>query len=377
MASVQLRAIRNGVVAAAVTAVVGFTLNAMFTSAGTTAGDGSPTPSRSPACRAKTTPLDREALRGLTGRILDLWIDAPNDGWVVGAAGDPASNATAVLARWDGSVWTASGDGLQTTTIEVLEGVGGSSADDVWAVGWSSDGFGRDTLAAHFDGTTWQRSTSPTDAVLFDVVAVAPNDVWAVGSAGDPELVDERALALHWDGAAWSEAALPVGGGRSGLLSIDGTFDDLWAVGYHHHGPLLLHYDGTSWERTLEIDARGSLNAVSVIGDTVWLAGSSVLRGDGSNFDEVAEAPKGGTFSAVLATGSTRAWVVGSITDGDVSRSLAALVTGTTTQRARVRASGSDDLDAVAIVGGDGLVAGSHETARGTVPLIATLQGCA
>jgi hypothetical protein len=377
MGSIQLRALRNGVVAAGLTALAGFVLNALVGSGGSAGTEAaSPTASPTPACRPTTEPVDRAAVSGLTGRFDDVWIDAPDDGWAVGYDGDPATQASAVLARWDGFAWTAQADVPATGTSDVLEGLDGTDASDVWSVGWSSDGFGPDTLAAHYDGQSWEVSSTPADGSLFDVRALAPDDVWAVGSAGDPRFVDERAIALHWDGSTWTQAALPVGGGRSGLTAIAGTAGDLWAVGYHHHRPLVVHFDGTRWDRTLEVKARGPLNAVAVSGGTVWLAGSSLLRGNGDRFDVVRTAQRGASFSDVAALAADRAFVVGSVTKGEATRSLALEIDGDGGHAARVPAAGNDGLDAVALVDGGGWLSGWRESAKGVVPLVATLRGC-
>jgi hypothetical protein len=200
--------------------------------------------------------------------------------------------------------------------------------------------------------------------------------VWAVGSAGDPDFVEEKALAIHWDGTAWTEVSVPSGGGRSGLYAIAGTEGDLWAAGYNHHGPLVMHFDGTTWQRVSGIDARGPLQAVAVAKHTVWLAGASVLRGDGTTFADVRKARAGGAFTDLAAVSPSSAFAVGVIASGGGSRSMAVQIDGDTARPARVRASGEDELDAVALVAGDAWTSGWHRTPRGELPLVATLQGC-
>jgi hypothetical protein len=373
----HLRAVRNGAVAAVLTALIGFALNGLFGSDGSSsAASSSPSSSPTPACKPKAEVAPRSAFAGLPGRFADVWLDGTRQGWAVGSAGTADTDSTAVLARWDGLAWTAASDTPEVGTADALEGVDGADASDVWAVGWSSDGLGKDTLAAHFDGTSWTVTTSPTDGRLFDVRVVAPDDVWAVGSAGDPDFVEETALVLHWDGTAWTEMSVPAGGGRSGLYAIDGTDGDLWAAGYNHHGPLLLHLDGSTWKRFKGIDVRGPLQAVAVVKRTVWLAGSSILRGDGTTFTQVRKARSGGGFTDVVARSAGHAFAVGAVSAGDGSRSLAVEIDAGAAKPARVPASGDDELDAVVLAGGDAWAAGWHATPKGVLPLVATIRGC-
>jgi hypothetical protein len=211
---------------------------------------------------------------------------------------------------------------------------------------------------------------------LFDVRTLAADDVWAVGSAGNPAIVQERAIALHWDGSLWTRTPLPVGGGRSGLNAIAGTTGDLWAVGYHHHGPLLMHYDGTRWERSFQLDARGPLNAVAEWEGTIWLAGSSVLRGDASAFTQILQAREGGSFTDIVAASAGRAFAVGTAVNADASHAVAVEIDGDRGTPARVRAPGDDGLEAIGLVGDEAWIVGWRESAKGVVPLVATVNGC-
>lgn len=76
---------------------------------------------------------------------------------------------------------------------------------------------------------------------FFDVWGTAPDDIYAVGSAG---------LVMHWDGRSWSEVVgvPPV---AFDLLSISGNrpdethpAGDIYVVGL---GGTILHYDGVAW----------------------------------------------------------------------------------------------------------------------------------
>ena len=86
------------------------------------------------------------------------------------------------------------------------------------------------------------------------MAALASNDVWAVGTQQD---FQEQTLAMHWDGTSWKVVSTPnVGPYGNNLLQVSaGSSTDIWAVGYHltvvgfsePYQTTALHYDGTSW----------------------------------------------------------------------------------------------------------------------------------
>src|SRR5262249_20137132 len=79
----------------------------------------------------------------------------------------------------------------------------------------------------------WRIVASPNGTLasrLWAVVAIATNDVWAVGET------DGHALTEHWNGSAWSivPAPYPTGNGvQSALRAVAAaSTNDVWAVGH-------------------------------------------------------------------------------------------------------------------------------------------------
>ncbi len=122
----------------------------------------------------------------------------------------------------------------------------GSSADDVYAVGRTSEGF----IGAvwHYDGNDWTpvplhiQQGGFIDGWLWgmDIWGFSKDNVYIVGV----DFVDtDSSLVIHYNGTEWKE--LKVGG--NGLLSIGGTGpNDIWVGGWHNSD--LIHYDGNSWK---------------------------------------------------------------------------------------------------------------------------------
>src|SRR5437870_2569475 len=94
-----------------------------------------------------------------------------------------------------------------------LQAVDGTSADDIWAVGYARDL----TLILHWNGTEWSIVLSPSIvnySYFYGVAATSPNDVWAVGYHSDSiyggcDTLECYTLIEHWDGMQWSVVPSP------------------------------------------------------------------------------------------------------------------------------------------------------------------------
>jgi hypothetical protein len=147
-----------------------------------------------------------------------------------------------------------------------LFGASADAANDAWAVGFNgSDSI--TTSAMHWDGTNWKSVATPNVGEgtnkLNAVLALAPNDVWAVGFStpvAPPKLAATLTLIEHFDGTNWAVVPSPNveqnGANQSNrLLGLTAnSANDIWAFGSYfatdgsgHQMTLLLHWDGTSW----------------------------------------------------------------------------------------------------------------------------------
>jgi hypothetical protein len=140
--------------------------------------------------------------------------------------------------------------------MDWLSGVAAVSSDNVWAAGGSyhvPDGRNH-TLIRHWDGTAWNVVPSPNNTALENsqlrgIVAVAPDDLWAVGESHTGSMIN-RPLVLHGDGHQWTIVNAPGDGQLYGVAAS--RPNDVWAVGYSAPAvlPLILHWNGSSWSIT-------------------------------------------------------------------------------------------------------------------------------
>jgi hypothetical protein len=217
--------------------------------------------------------------------------------------------------------------------------VGALSADDIWAVGDTETRPTR-TLAAHWNGTSWKRVSTPTRAhyaTLNGVAVVTTEDAWAVGAYEHRDGLG-GGLIEHWNGSRWSmvpfEPPHAIGVTLSAVAEISSK--DVWAVGLAFladgtFAPVTEHYDGTSWSLVPSWrppEPGGYLTGVAAISaDDVWAVGSIddglsatlVEHWDGSTWTHIASPNPGGRdefndLYGVTAVSSSDVWAVGGYT---------------------------------------------------------------
>jgi AAA ATPase-like protein len=198
-----------------------------------------------------------EALRGTGSRLAQLHLT-------------PAAGALRPLLPELAGVLPAQPDPLDDPAGErhrVLSAISADSATDAWAVGHFSNpstGISDNSLALHWNGTSWTKTTTPSPGgdsgftLLSGVTAISPANAWAVGySATSLSSGTGQPLVLHWNGTNWQQVASPSPGGTASLtfpVSVHAiSADNVWAVGYYStaggQDSLILHWTGTAWQR--------------------------------------------------------------------------------------------------------------------------------
>jgi hypothetical protein len=181
----------------------------------------------------------------------------------------------------------------------------------------------------HYDGNSWSLVTSPAvHGELRYVAAFSHNDVWAAGTEINGPLI------VHWNGSSWSKKATPPGADR-GLRGLDAVpGGELWTLGLADDGSgspsktFLEVWDGNSWSDVPTFDVVGTLSSVDAVSATqAWAVGtyaaqsgrSLVEHWDGSQWD-FAAVPSSGIFDAlsdVEMLSPTDVWSVGGFNAND------------------------------------------------------------
>ena len=193
------------------------------------------------------------------GGVYGIEVVAPDDVWFVGWTGQtfgPGCNQ-ALTMHWDGASLTAIETPCPDLGCEVgalggyaLESASAIAADDIWGVGGGTGPYhGICTYVVHYDGTSWNHVPTPEPGLqrrLYDVHALATDDVWAVGTYLDG--LGYHSYVIHWDGGQWTYEDLPGGGAALHAFAPD----DIYAV-----GDRVVHYDGTAWSWVDDLGALG------------------------------------------------------------------------------------------------------------------------
>ncbi|MEO7859572.1 MAG: hypothetical protein ABIU05_03870 [Nitrospirales bacterium] len=150
---------------------------------------------RSALFRWNGTDFEQVAVPSLdqsVGEVHSVAVIAADDAWFVGSAGR--------IWRWNGKEIVVVEPADQDIKGFDLYSLSAAASDDIWAVGTLAGQAYGQAVAAHWDGKEWRsakiwggtdwRETNEPIIFLWDVLAIADNDVWATGGS----------QAVHWDG---------------------------------------------------------------------------------------------------------------------------------------------------------------------------------
>ena len=134
------------------------------------------------------------------------------------------------------------------------------SANDVWAAGgeYNTNGTVESPVTMHYDGKKW--SLVPISAVgnygttLVEVVGTSSKDAWAIGDSWVSSVHNNyKTLAEHWNGKKWTVVTTPDTTGPDNVFNsaVAIAQNDVWAIGDYWNGSIFQtlteHYDGNAW----------------------------------------------------------------------------------------------------------------------------------
>ena len=259
--------------------------------------------------------------------LYDVSALSATDVWAVGSRGGLHPSSTPLALHWDGHklqfmrpFTPSSGRGQLSAVVAVAN-------DDVWAVGIDGWGLGR-LVAVHWDGRRWTVVPTPRlpgHGALSGIVAFSADDVWAVGQSGTVD-EPEQPLVMRWNGHQWRVVDLrAVAPEASALYAIGGTSArDVWAVGaqnldahFFNYSALILRWDGRAWTNLASalgspgsaVDARSPNDIWTVHGSSE--TGSGVVHWKDPGRASVAYDSPRFDLNDIAAVSQRSVWAVG------------------------------------------------------------------
>jgi hypothetical protein len=277
---------------------------------------------------AASSPGGMALAPAFSGRLYGVVAISNRDVWAVGLC-----CSGSLIVHWNGSTWSQS-----EPNGGYFNGVGASSADDVWAVGGTNWFSPSSTLAEHWNGSSWRQIATPNPAgggQFSGVTATSSSNAWAVGlvGGGPGSPGPTTPLIEHWNGRTWTIQHFqePAGGGQFGGVAALSP-SNAWAVGNtgdanERTGQTLIeHWNGRNWTRIPSPNEGEAsfLHSVAVISsDNAWAVGYYIaadgtyrtlaLYWNGKRWTVVpSQTPGGdGQFLGVAASWTHNVWAVG------------------------------------------------------------------
>jgi hypothetical protein len=205
------------------------------------------------------TAWTRAPLPAGAGSVRAVAATSRTDAWaLIGPAGSDVAGVSprsgnARIVRWNGTRWGGAVAAPDIGMSYILGGLAATSARDVWAAGSTRSG----ALILHWDGLRWAcAALSPIGhgrRVIGDVAvsASSPDNAWVGGVYSSSGQAD-RVVALHWNGARWTQVMTPLPGQSSYLFYVQGVAvipqsGGAWAVGSADDvRTLMVHWNGTA-----------------------------------------------------------------------------------------------------------------------------------
>lgn len=267
-----------------------------------------------------------------SGSLRSVAGSSRHEAWAVGRDTAGLSH----VLRWNGRLWrevpVPGGASASLNLRAVAAGPRGSA----WLVGHD----GVQPVVLRWHGTAWRRVAAPVQTGRLEGVRVTRSGVWVTGQ----EQVDGAYVGVMARGTGAGWAKVSTGGAPVSAINdvLAVAADDVWAVGsvsVRGPGGLSLtqpwtgHWNGTAWDASQRVPAAAIEQNVTITPDRggrpQWVgaivgpnpASTRYARFDGTAWTEVSGAPLAGVFIAGTATAH--------IPGTDATWSVAALATQT------------------------------------------------
>ncbi|WP_395753590.1 autotransporter-associated beta strand repeat-containing protein [Prosthecobacter sp.] len=239
-------------------------------------------------------------LIGTSNAVNALLADASGNLYVGGSfvvAGTVVANR---IAKWDGSVWTTLGSGMDGAVNSLA-----LNGTDLYAGGsFLTAGGVTVNRIAKWNGTAWSALSTGMNGSTVNALAVSGTDLYAGGDFTTAGGVTVNRIA-KWDGTAWSALSTGMASGSVNALAVSGS--NLYAGGSFLVAAgvtvnSIAKWDGTAWSALSTGMSNPNVRALAVNGTDLYVGGLMVSAGGVTAY---AIAKWNGTAWSALSQGPT------------------------------------------------------------------------
>jgi hypothetical protein len=226
---------------------------------------------------------------GVSNQLRGVADVSPTDAWAVGVQFFSSGGNQGLIEQWTGAAWKVVASPTKSGEYIYLNAVTAIAANDVWAAGGEFTASGTQAPATmHFNGTKWTIVPIPAvgayGSTLVQIVGTSPTDAWAIGDSWtSSQHNDFVTLAEHWNGKKWVVVKTPNTTGIDNVFNSGVALapDDVWAIGDYWNGSIFQtlteHYNGKVWSIITSPNAgtfgNGLYAATALSTKAVWAVG--------------------------------------------------------------------------------------------------------
>jgi hypothetical protein len=214
-----------------------------------------------------------------------------NQVYVGGEFSEAGGVSVSKIAMWDGSKWSALGDGIAGDVFPHVEAIA-VNGEEIFVGGYFDRAGGLSTNnIAKWDGANWSTLGSGVNSAVA-AIAVKGDEIYVGGGFSQAGEVAVNNIA-KWDGATWSSLAGGVNGSTVYAVVVSGNdvyvggdFTQAGGVNINH----IAKWDGARWS-SLGNGVTDIVTAITVNGQDVYTAtyqgqsqNSSILKWNGSQW---------------------------------------------------------------------------------------------
>ena len=221
---------------------------------------------------------------GMNGVVWTILADAAGNIYAGGGFTTAGGSGANYIAKWNGSIWSALGTGLDATVYDMI--IDPDNGNLIVVGNFDNAGGSGASKIAKWNGSAWSQISSATFDANALAIARHPNgDIFMGGSFTTPETRIAR-----WDGSSWNSISTGINNqvndiaiSEGGLVYVGGVFTTAGGITVNR----IALWNGSIWG-TLGSGGDASVQTIGIDGTLIYAGGNFTTMGGLTLADRVA-----------------------------------------------------------------------------------------